>query len=124
MRFVPVAPAGSIFTRSGLILQRFELHLELASPLGVKRPKWLIQQQDSRLQDQRAREGNSLLLATRKLRGLARREPRKLDLVEDVTDTLLDVSSINPCAPQAERHIVEHGEVGKERVALENGVHV
>ena len=52
-------------------VQQLDLDLQLLTQLLVERPKRLVHQHQARLEHQRARQGDALLLSTRELRGAA-----------------------------------------------------
>jgi hypothetical protein len=51
-----------------LLLQRFQLELKGLPELRVERTEGLVKQEDRRVEDERSREGDPLLLASRELR--------------------------------------------------------
>ncbi|MNU05248.1 hypothetical protein D3C71_2031010 [compost metagenome] len=57
--------------RAEPLLQALDLELHRLAQLLVQRTKWLIHQQNRRLECQRPRQGNALLLAAGQLLGVA-----------------------------------------------------
>jgi hypothetical protein len=99
-------------------LEVFELGAHLLAQTRVQCGERLVQQQHVRLDDQRARQGHPLLLAAGEFRGNARFFSGQLEQLERLTHAAGDVR--NPFAPQAELDVALHGQVGKQRVVLEN----
>jgi hypothetical protein len=65
-----------------LALQRLEEDLHLLAQLQVERAERLVEQQDARSVDDRARERDALALAAGELRRLARRRALEATIVE------------------------------------------
>ena len=88
--------------------------------LPVQRGQRLVEQQDARLVHERASQGHPLLHAARQLgRALAAGAIQPHEL-ERVTDTALDLRRRQAPLAQAERHVLAHGEMRKQRVGLED----
>src|SRR5690606_11072267 len=97
---------------------------KLLAHLRVERPEGFVEQQDFRLDGQRAGQGDALALAARKLVGIALFEPLELDEFEEGAGALVDFGLRRPGARlshfQPEADIVEHAHMAKERIMLED----
>jgi hypothetical protein len=98
------------------------LQLDLHPPAQgqVQRAERLVEQQHLRVVDQRAGQRDPLLLAAGELGGTAPAVPVELDQGEHPLDLGGDLA-LAPTT-QAKGDIFVHVEVGKERIALEDGV--
>ena len=67
-----------------VVLDRLQLELHLLAELEVERPERLVEEQHVRLVHERAREGDTLLLASRELPRLALLHPLEVDELEDL----------------------------------------
>ena len=99
-----------------------ELHL-LAQPV-VESAQRLVQQEHLGLVHDGPRHSHTLLLAPRKLMGLSFLHAAELDDRKGFAHLLTDERSVELLHSEAEGDVVEYGHVGKERVALEHGIHV
>ena len=102
-------------------LDALELNLHLAAKLEVEGPKWLVEQENLWLVDQSPGNGNSLLLTTGKLSGLAPRVAGELDELEHRLDLVAHVFLLGP--PRPERDVLKDVQVREERVRLKDGIH-
>ena len=105
-----------------LAVQRGQLALERLAQLGVERAERFVEQQHPRLQDERAGEGDPLLLAARQLVGPALRQGGELHELERRPDAGPTGGLVPVAEAEPERHVVPHRHVGEQRVALEDGV--
>ena len=106
-----------------LLLQRGQLGSQRVPQLRVERAQRLVQQQHRRLEDQRPRQGDALLLPAGHLVGAAAGvlgEPHQLERLGHARVAGLPVEVLAP--PQAVRDVLLHVEVREERIALEDGV--
>ena len=106
------------------LLQALELGLHLLAKLQVERPERLVEQQDLRLINERACEGDALLLAARELRRSAIGERFELDEVEHLERPLAPFRGGNPPYAEPISNVVRDVHVRKERVVLEHGIDV
>ena len=107
-----------------VVLQALDEKLHLLPQLQIERAQRLVEQQDARAIDERARERDSLLLPTRELARLAFAVAAQLDEIEHFLDLALQVSSTRALSPQAEGDVLENREVREEGVALEDRVDI
>ena len=107
-----------------LAVHSLELELHLLPELEVEGSQGLVQEQDRRLVDEGPRESDPLLLSARQLVGPPAIEAAQPHLLERLPDGAPDVGGGKCLDPEPEGHVVEHGQVRKERVALEDGVDV
>ena len=107
-----------------VVLDRLQLELHLLSQLQVERAERLVEQEDTRAVDERARQRHALLLAAGKLSGLPSLEPLEPDDVEHLLHRAHRVLALDALAPQAERDVVAHVQVREKRIGLEHGVDV
>ena len=105
-------------------LQRFQLHLHLAAQIGVQRRKRLIEQQHTRAIHQRASQRHTLLLAAAQLCRSGLREFAHFHHRQRLRDALGNFRLRSILGAQAVRHVFEHRKMRKNRVALENSVHL
>ena len=83
---------------AGAALQLLELGAHALAQLGVEIGQRLVEQQDRRLDHQRARERDALLLAARELVGVAALEAGEIDQRERLLDLLSRLPPPAPCA--------------------------
>jgi hypothetical protein len=87
-----------------LTLDALELELHDVTQFEVQRTERFVEQQGARIVDQGAGQGDALLLAAGQLRGLALREIRQADDLEQFVDAALDlVFSFWNCAARTPR---------------------
>jgi hypothetical protein len=88
----------------------------------VERAQRLVEQHELGLRDERAREGDALLLPARNLMHAAPLEPREADEFDHVLRSCarLGLGDAPLAIAQAEGDIVEYGEVGKQREILKH----
>ena len=99
-----------------------ELHL--LAQLAIERAQRLVAEQHRRLDHQRAGKRHALLLAARKLTGLACFEARQRHLSQRRRDPSLDLRLRHLAHAQAEGHILRHRPVREQRIGLEHHSHV
>ena len=104
------------------LLQLHQFGLRALAQLLVERGQRLVEQQDPRAARQRTRQRHALLLAAGKLVGLALLEALEFDERYHLGDAGGDIGSGHPGALQAERDIVPHRQMRKQRVVLEHHV--
>ena len=83
---------------AGAALQLLELGAHALAQLGIEIGQRLVEQQDRRLDHQRARERDALLLAAGELVGIAALEPGEIDQRQRLLDLLLRRGRRNPRA--------------------------
>ncbi len=101
-------------------MQLGDLHARLAAQRGVEVGQRLVEQEDLGLAHDRAADGHALALAARHL---ARQALQVWPEVEDLgraVDLLLDHRGVGLGEPQREAHVLGHGHVRVQRVALEH----
>jgi hypothetical protein len=107
-----------------IALERLQEELHLLAQLQVERPERLVEEEHARVVDERAREGDALLLPARELPRLAPTEPAELHELEHPLDPRPEILALDPAAAEAEGDVLRDREVREERVALEDRVHV
>src|SRR5262249_29431810 len=107
-----------------IVLQALEEQLHLLAELEIQRAERLVEEQYARLAHEGPGERDPLLLPAGELPRLALSEPPQADEVENLLDPRSDRLARLALPPQAEGDVLEQGQVRKERVALENRVHV
>src|SRR5690606_33679249 len=100
-----------------------ELDLHLLAQLEVERSERLVEQQDVRVVDERASQRDALLLPAGELVGLPLLVAGQVDQVEHRRHLVADLVRRGPAATQPEGDVLEHVEVGEQRVVLEDRVH-
>ncbi len=103
-----------------LLLDALQLDLHLLAELQIERAERLVEQQYGRLDDERPGEGDALLLAARKLAGLALATILQLDKLEHVGHPAPDLVLRHLALTQAEADVVRHAHMREERVVLEH----
>ncbi len=103
-------------------LDLLELDLQALAQLQVEGAERLVEQQHLGQVDQRARQRDALLLAARELGGPAVRLASEPDALELGRDALVDLGLVDLLPLEPEGHVVGHGHVREQRVALEDGV--
>ena len=98
-----------------------QLHLHVVAQARVEIRQGLVQQQHARLVDQRAREGDALLLPARELARIAVADRRQAHEIERARDTSVALGRVI-AAPHLHRkgEIVLHRHMRKQRVGLEH----
>ena len=107
-----------------LALDPLQLDLHPLAELQVERAERLVQQQHLRAVDERARERDSLALSARELRGPACAVAGQLHGAKRFLDALLALGLRHAADLQSVRDVLGNRHVRKERVVLEDGVHV
>ena len=106
-----------------LLLQALELDLHLTAQLEVERAERLIEQQQLRLEREGAGDGDALALAAGELAGHAPRVLAHLHELKHLAHALVDGAFIHAAQAQAVGDVLFDVHMGKERVALEDGIH-
>src|SRR5207253_11426520 len=88
--------------------------------LRVEVREWLVEEQDLRLDDERAGDGHALLLAAGELIRLTIAEPSEADELQGLVDLLCDVGLAPALQAQAIPGVVPNGQVREEGVVLED----
>ncbi len=105
-------------------LDLLELELHLLAQLEVERAERLVEQQGRRLVDERAREGDALLLAAGELSRLALLHPLQAHRAQRGSDARAHIVTAHALDAQPERDVLEHAHVREQRVRLEHHVDV
>ncbi len=108
--------------RAELVLQVRQLELRVLAQLLVERRERLVEQQQLRALDQRARERDALLLAARELVGLALRERPELHQRQHLRDALADLRRRHALLLQPVGDVLLDRHVREQRVGLEHQV--
>ena len=103
-------------------LAQFNLHRQ--PQFRVECVKRLVQQKNRRLQNKRARYGDTLLLPARELGRIAGCKRREVNQIQHACHTLLHFGSRAPPHLEAIRHIVGNTQVREQRVILKNITHL
>ena len=103
-----------------LLLDAADLGTHGDAELGVQVAEGLVEQQDGRLDHQRAGQGHTLLLAAGQLVGHAALHTGQLHQIQDLHDPLLDLVLGHLAQLQAVGHVVKYVVVGQQGVALEH----
>ena len=102
------------------LLQRSDLLAHLPAQARVQIGQRLVEQQDRRFQHQRPGQRNPLLLAARQFRGLPLVEADQPDAAQRLLRALPRDAPGHPRHLEAVADVVEHVQVGEQRVALEH----
>ena len=108
---------------AGTALQLLELRAHALAQLGVEVRQRLVEQQDRRLDHERTRERDPLLLTAAELVGIAAFQARQVDQRQRGLDLLLRRGRGNPAQLEAEHDILEYGLVRPYRIILEHHAH-
>ena len=111
-------------SKAELLLQLADLNAHLDAQLRVKVRERLVKHQQLRLDDQRARQRHALPLTAGHLAREAVFKALKVDDLEHFHDFLLDGFLVHLAHLEAEGHVVKHGQMREERIALENKAEV
>ena len=103
-----------------LALQPLQLLAHLDAQERIERRQRLVQQEDPRLHDQGARQGDALLLPARKLRRQPRRIVRHLHEVEKFARAPMPLGLGDAAHLQAECDVVQAVQMREQRVALKH----
>ncbi len=103
-----------------LLLQLADLRAHLDADLGVEIGQRLVEQQDLRVQHQRAGERHTLLLAARQLPRITLVQPAELDLLEHRMHALLDLGRGHLAQLQAVADVFADRHVRPQCVVLEH----
>ena len=106
--------------RAELLMQPLHFVLHAAAQVLVERRERLVEQEDGRLEDERARKRHALLLAARQFRRQLAFVAGETDALDDLADAAL--SDVARRLPHLEREgdVLRHRHMRKERVALEH----
>ena len=104
------------------LLNVLQLILHILAQFEVERGKRLVEKQDFGFVDQRTRDGDPLLLTARKRSHAAAFEAPQVDQLQHCLDFLPDFAVLGFPDPQTERDVIEHVQVRKQRVFLENRI--
>ena len=107
-----------------LALQLDELALHVLPELQVERRQRLIEEQHLGLVHDGARDGNTLLLPARELRHLGVLIAVEVDEFQRIADLVADIAFILALDAQAERDIIRDIHMRKQRILLENRIHL
>ncbi|MNH29316.1 hypothetical protein D3C79_895430 [compost metagenome] len=105
-----------------LALQRLELELHLLAQLEIQRPQRLVQQQDARLIDEGAGDGDTLALAAGELPRLAVADAGQAHQLQHLVHLAVALCLGHTPDHQAVADVVPHIHVGEEGVVLKHGV--
>src|SRR5690606_4722093 len=107
---------------AGLVVKLAQPAPQVLPDLGIERPEGLVEQKHARFDRQRARQRDTLALATRKLRGKPLPVARKLDQVQKLFGASTDFPPAGALRArthaQAEADIVGHAHVLDESVEM------
>ena len=92
----------------------------LHAQLGVQVGERLVHQQHARLDDERTRQRNALLLAAGELAGLAGGQRRNLHQLQRLLHAAVDLLLVHLARLEAVGHVLLDGQVRKDRVILEH----
>ncbi|MNT24177.1 hypothetical protein D3C72_1596340 [compost metagenome] len=101
------------------LLQRPQFDAQVLAHPGVQGGHGFVQQQQGRRRRQRARQGHALLLAAGDLSRIFFRRARQAHQGQHLLDPAGDVLAVGALAAQAVGHVLGHGQVGKQRIGLE-----
>ena len=101
-------------------MQAPDLELHLLAQLLVERAERLVHQHELRLEHQRARDRDALLLAAGELRRPAAAEAAELHHVQRALDPLRDLVARHAAHRQREADVLGHRHVREQRVVLEH----
>ena len=107
-----------------LELDPADLVAQLGADLGVEGRQRLVEQQHGRLDGQGPGQRHALLLAAGQLAGVAVRVLAEADQLELLLATLRSRAAVLAPQLEAERDVVEHGQVREQAVRLEDHPHV
>ena len=108
---------------AGAALQLLELGAHALAQLGVEIGQRLVEQQDRRLDHQRAGERDALLLAAGQLVRVAALEPGEIDQRQRLLDLPARRGRRNLAQLEPEHDVLEHVLVRPHRVVLEHHAH-
>ncbi|MCY1301652.1 hypothetical protein D9M70_512770 [compost metagenome] len=103
-------------------LQANEFELRFGAQVLVERAERLVEQQNLRPFYQRPGERHALALATGKLRRLAIKQRRQLQLLRNLVDALPDFALGKAVLLQSEGDVLADRQVRKQRIGLEHHV--
>jgi hypothetical protein len=103
-------------------LDPLQLHLHLLAQLQIERAKRLVEQQNTRAVDDRARQRHPLALATRELGRLATLIAGKTHHFQRLVPAPRTLLFGNAVHPQPVLDVLAHGHVREQRVVLKHGV--
>src|SRR5262245_14251645 len=93
---------------------------DIGGGFTIERPGRLIGQQQLWIVDERARNGNPLLLAARELLGMMREAVTETHLLEPPLSLEIGISGPRPRIGQRQHHLAQRGRAGKQVELLKN----
>ena len=107
-----------------LVVQVAQPAPQLLADLGIERAERLVEQQDARLDGERAGKRHALALAAGKLARIAVGQPLELDQIEQLLNARVDFR-LGDALPalahaQAEGDVLEHAHMPEQRIMLEH----
>ena len=103
-----------------LFVQPLDLELQFLAQLLVERAQRLVHQQHWRIEDDRTRDGDALLLAAGKLLGKTRLVAGELDKIEHAPDMLANLRLGDAALLEREADILRDRQMWKQGVVLEH----
>ena len=106
--------------RAELLMQPLHFVLHAAAQVLVERGERFVEQEDGRLEDERARERHALLLAAREFRRQLAFLAAEADALDDLGDPAIDDVARNLPHLEREGDVLRDRHMRKQRVALEH----
>ena len=106
------------------LLQAPHLELHRLAQLAIERAKGLVEEEEARIEHDRARERHALLLTARELARQPRLEPGEADELERLLHPPLDLAVREPAHLKGKGDVLARRHVGEEGVILEHHAHV
>ena len=105
---------------SKLAWRRLEFELHFLAQLLVQCAQRFVHEDDCRIVDQAAGDGDALLLAARQFARLPPGDFRKAHQFKHLGNLGLDHARLELSNPERKGNVLEHGHVGHQRVVLKN----
>src|SRR4051812_35894939 len=101
-------------------MQAAQPRAQILADLGIERTERLVEQQNLRINGERAGQGHALALATRELVGIAGLKSRQAHYFQKIVDLFLDFGLRLLADLQAEGDVVANSQMLERRIVLED----
>ena len=102
------------------LLKPPHFELQRLAQLAVEGAERLVQEKQPRIEDDRTRQGHTLLLAARQLPWQPLVVARQFDQLQRIGHAPFDLALLDVAHLERKRHVLAHVQMGKQRIVLEH----